>query len=100
MRITYNCYVINQRFKGQGGKDADQTDDATTNPLWGILPNAGTLVALAFSGLVCKTSEVYVYEAAGGGSVLTFLLHIVIGGVCFLGTVIQILVSEPFLWQA
>ena len=64
------------------------------NPLKGVLPNAGTVVALTVSALVCFTSETHVYDHT---SPAHFVAHIAIGGVCFVLTVGQIVLSEPFL---
>jgi len=96
MRIGYNCWLIYQRF-GNNDDDANTTDK---NPLWGIVPNAGTLAALAASGVVCKMSELYLYDSSSSVGVGAFLVHVGIGGVCFLSTLAQILISEPFLSNA
>ena len=89
MRISHNCWVINNRYREYAGD--------VPNPLLGIVPPAGTLLVLAVSGVVCKASEFYIYEQA---TILTFILHIAVGGVFFLATIAQILRSEPFLRDA
>ena len=83
MRIAHNCRVIRRRFAGQA-----------IDPLLGTIPGSGTMVTLVVSGVVCKASEMLVYDCQ---SIPHFLAHIAIGGLCFLVTIGQILWSEAFL---
>jgi len=92
MRIAHNCYVINSRFKEEISKGVN-----VTNPLQGIVANRGTIVCLFASALICYVSETQVYDHT---SPLRFMMHIAIGGICFLTCLMQILLSEPFLNNA
>merc|ERR1719300_753385 len=87
MRISHNCIVIHTRYN----RHVD-----VVNPLGGILPNAGTILILSLSLVTCKASEFQLYDP---NTVSMFLAHILVGGVCFVATLAQILASETFLRQ-
>lgn len=92
MRIAHNCYVINSRFKEAIDKGVN-----VTNPLMGMVANRGTFACLCASAVICYTSENHIYDHS---SPLLFVAHIVIGAICFLICVVQIILSEPFLNNA
>jgi len=87
MRIAHNCYVIRQRFDDSG-------NSSSQNPLRAIVVNPGTLLCLMGSATVCYFSETLIYSHT---SPVAFISHIGIGGICFLITVAQIVMSETFL---
>lgn len=69
-RIIHSLYFIKRQYK-----------DMEFKPLDGLKPDRMFLGALGLSGLITRLSEVFLYEKS-------ILLHIFIGGICFLLTLV------------
>ena len=65
------------------------------HPLQGIVLPMRTVLVLSTVGCICKISEVNIYQefASNQGA----FIHIVIGAISFLGTLIVVLWEETFL---
>ena len=85
-RICHNFYVIEKRNR--------ELKPDLPNPILGLIPTRRTLVAILVSGLLCQLSELYIFVA---GNVETAVLHVALGGLCFLVTCVVILFDEPLL---
>lgn len=86
MRIGHNMHVIHKRHSGD-----------IVHPLKGLVPPGLTIVALIISGVVCQVSERTAYDCT---SLYKVLLHVFIGALCFLATLIIIVWQEPQLVTA
>ena len=85
-RICHNLYVIEKRNR--------ELKTELPNPILGLIPTRKTLVTILVSGLLCQLSEIYIFLA---GNFQSALVHLAIGGICFLVTSLVILFDEPLL---
>ena len=87
MRIFHNCKVIYQQHHS----------NSEMNPLWGLKPHNATLGVLFMSGLACKISEAYIYDPQDVYS--SWFMHVMVGVVCLLITLLVVLNNEPQVKQ-
>jgi oligosaccharide translocation protein RFT1 len=85
-RICHNFYVIEKRNREL------KTD--LPSPILGLIPTRKTLVAILVSGVLCQVSEILIFSAE---NFQTVLVHLAIGGLCFLVTILVVLLDEPHL---
>lgn len=72
-RITHSLYFIHGKY-----------ESTRHEPLRGLIPKPGFVVALVVSGVVMYISKGYFYEK----TFMNIFGHVIVGGVCFLTTVI------------
>ncbi|XP_060078997.1 protein RFT1 homolog [Ylistrum balloti] len=88
-RIAHSVFFIHEYYQG-----------STYRPLLGLLPSKSLLLSLAISFVITVTSEITFCCDAG---IYYRLLHIGIGGVCFIAVIGTILLTEAelvsFVWE-
>ena len=83
MRIVHSCYVIHK----YNGSEA----------LKGLLPTVTTFLCLMSSGIICNLSENFIYDP---NQLEKFLLHLSIGGLFFVITIVVMFFSEKDIVNA